>query len=814
MSKQIKKAEKINKTNKILIFLIICISCISIGYAALISTVEITGTASAVKFGNILIEEVAVKEFNNTINNSLNYHGNIINTSVDFQNSQNATITYEIKITNASDTIKKYTGETFEETSNTINYEITGDLVIDDHLFPGESRIVYLTYTSSQTGTYNPKIIFNFEDAGNFYAKCLNNNVDLSSVNLAPVKIKIMNSNQYNIDYTLSLDNDKFEITNASGILITQLTITEKTSKEIEVYIRKKTDITLYKSKYTSNLSISYNDNKVELDQLDITTNIKPKDEDNTPPQIGPVLIVINNPVGEFDVNWSRTDNTGAPVVKYFVKLYNDTNTLVQSVETDGSITTYHFTNMEPDTYYALVYGLDEAENSGEGECDNATQNTTDCRRSANTEIRWIRTITYKLDKVTCTTKDGGKCPDTINLGDELYLVFKSNNPIYDIIYTITDSNNRDVSYDEPKTNHIKITNVRDDLNIEAAIDSGCLLEGTKILLADGTYKNIENIGYDDLIMVYSHEIGKFVPEYPIWIEKPHTSDDYQQAIFSDGTVLNTISKHAVFSADDNRYVDVTNRKEFHVGTKIKKVIKEGNNYKFKDVEVKSIKTIYRKVNYYYVVSTRYYNLVSDNILTSDGRTELSNFYKFKENLLWSNRRQEAIKNNTFYDYNKFSRVPYYLFHGLRAQDGAVIVKYKYMTEKQFFNVFKELLTNHDLLLEPNKDKDNNRIWMVTTSDDVVNNQNKDKYLHKENSKYILPEPINKKGFYKWYSTMDNKYYNPGDEITVYHGTHFIAIYNKLTNRGDSNENNKTNINLYDNCINDNIYDYRYKKNF
>ena len=117
-----------------------------------------------------------------------------------------------------------------------------------------------------------------------------------------------------------------------------------------------------------------------------------------------------------------------------------------------------------------------------------------------------------------------------------------------------------------------------------------CLVKGTKILLATGKYKNIEDIRYDDLLLVYSYELGKFVYEYPSWIEKEGTRDNYQLTTFSDGTTIRTAGFHGIFSYDLNRFVSVDNKEEFHVGTTVAII----NNTKtgFNKVKVISIKII------------------------------------------------------------------------------------------------------------------------------------------------------------------------------------------------------------------------------
>ena len=75
------------------------------------------------------------------------------------------------------------------------------------------------------------------------------------------------------------------------------------------------------------------------------------------------------------------------------------------------------------------------------------------------------------------------------------------------------------------------------------------------------------------------------------------------------------------------------------------------------------------------------------------------------------------------------------------------------------------------------KNDDGNVVWMVTTSDDEVTEENKQNYLKEYESEYILPKPKKEENFIGWLNTGDNKLYQPGEKIKVVHGLHFIAKY-------------------------------------
>ena len=145
--------------------------------------------------------------------------------------------------------------------------------------------------------------------------------------------------------------------------------------------------------------------------------------------------------------------------------------------------------------------------------------------------------------------------------------------------------------------------------------------------------------------MVWDYEHGKFTYEYPIWIEKEGISNYYQKTTFSDGSTLNTVSYHGVFSLDLMKFVSVDNKKEFHIGTRILKTAVEDGKYIFKEVKVTNIEYIYETTNYYQVITTTYYNVISDDFITTDGNVILVNLYGFNNDFTWQTDRLNIIKN-------------------------------------------------------------------------------------------------------------------------------------------------------------------------
>jgi hypothetical protein len=186
--------------------------------------------------------------------------------------------------------------------------------------------------------------------------------------------------------------------------------------------------------------------------------------------------------------------------------------------------------------------------------------------------------------------------------------------------------------------------------------------------MADGSEKPIEDITYDDSLLVWSYEEGKTVSRKPVWIEKKAETTTYQLNEFSDGTTLKTFGGHGVFSIELNRFVSVDNREEFYVGMHIYK-LNDAN--KLEPVEVTKISTIKESTKYYHVVSTEFYNIIANSLLTTDDMVILSNLYGFDEEVKWPSLRNEIIKDkNNLYDYADFDFMPRWMFDGMRIEEG------------------------------------------------------------------------------------------------------------------------------------------------
>ena len=134
-----------------------------------------------------------------------------------------------------------------------------------------------------------------------------------------------------------------------------------------------------------------------------------------------------------------------------------------------------------------------------------------------------------------------------------------------------------------------------------------CLLEGTKILLADGTEKNIEDVTYDDVLKVWNFDEGKLDDAKSFWINKPNYTYYWWETKLKSGKMIKTtgIYGHRLFDVDKNTFVYAS---ELKTGDRVFTV--DGI-----DVVSSSIKVEGPKVNFYNIITDTHINVIANKIL-------------------------------------------------------------------------------------------------------------------------------------------------------------------------------------------------------
>ena len=745
----------------------------SVGYALYNVYLNTSGHATFAKNGKVAITNATLFSYSNLDNpQNPTYTDDHISFSLKFTVARNQaafnkeySATYEITIANNSFYDYNFSASTFTPSAQT---EANTDMIVSytlDGIEIGE------TIPSGSSKTFKLKIImypqnygsFTVEgesgvdleeetDSGSLIASIPRNSTgDLTDGHpYTVVTATVINTYSSEKNFSFSVTNNKFNLTDSSGNPLGSYTIGPNETKTYDIYIRLASGATFPSNTQTMNIYFNpADDSKTSMGVITISVDEDPTIIDNEPPTVSNVIATFQPTQGSVLVTYNGSDNVG--IKNYIIETYNSNNILISTNQTEADETSYTVTGLSDGTYYFKVTATDFS-------------NLTATAQSTSSQYRWTMRITNSLTNASsngASTVTYGAAYDATISGTGNY-----NSPAS---LTITDADNNelvagtDYTYDS-SNGSLHIKSVTSDLKITGSGRSnGCLIKGTKVLLADNTYKNIEDINYDDLLMVWNYDTGKLTKEYPLWIENEHKTDSYTKISFDDNTSINVVTSHSFFSYDINKFVDFRDKDNFKVGTSVAKL---DDNGKISKVHVTNIEEIKENTTYYFVASTRYYNIITGDFITTDGYVDITNLYKFNNDISWDKNR---VVRKVRYEYLK-DVLPYYMYKGFRAEEFGVLMNKGLSDINMFKNYIKTYITNTDML-KPPIIKNNKRYWMVTNSyDNVIN---KDDYLVKEGSYYKLPKIKNVK---YWYSTSENKKYKSGAKVKVYTGMHFEAI--------------------------------------
>ena len=183
-----------------------------------------------------------------------------------------------------------------------------------------------------------------------------------------------------------------------------------------------------------------------------------------------------------------------------------------------------------------------------------------------------------------------------------------------------------------------------------------CLAAGTLVTLRDFTKVPIENIKYDDLLLVWNFDDGRLDGAYPLWIKREESAECYNKLEFSDGTTLKTINQHRIFNKEAGKFTyPMTD--ETPIGCTTYKETGEC-------VKLVSKGVIDEPVKYYNVITARHLNLFADSILTS---CRYNNIYPINNMLYTKSDRSPVPKS-------EFPTLPPQYYDGLRLAEQLIPV--------------------------------------------------------------------------------------------------------------------------------------------
>ena len=169
-----------------------------------------------------------------------------------------------------------------------------------------------------------------------------------------------------------------------------------------------------------------------------------------------------------------------------------------------------------------------------------------------------------------------------------------------------------------------------------------CLIKGTLITLANGTKKPIEDITFDDDILVWNFYEGKFDTAKPLFIKSVQVASKYNQCTFSNGVKIGFVGEggekgyHRIFNADKGSFT-YTGNPDTPIGTM---TFCEDNT----NPTLVSEELIEEPVEFYNIITDKHYNLFANGILTSK---HWSNQYNIDTDTMTYNLSKQNISDDT-----------------------------------------------------------------------------------------------------------------------------------------------------------------------
>jgi hypothetical protein len=160
------------------------------------------------------------------------------------------------------------------------------------------------------------------------------------------------------------------------------------------------------------------------------------------------------------------------------------------------------------------------------------------------------------------------------------------------------------------------------------AFNGPCFAKGTLVTLSDGSTKKIEDITYDDSLLVWNFDESKFDSAKPVWMMKPITISNTFISKFSDGSELITEGKigvkktsHRIFNIEKGEFTYLISEQDTPIGT-----------HTFND-KGEVVTLISREQNniltqIYHIVTFGHLNMFCNTLLTS---IRLNNLYPIKD---------------------------------------------------------------------------------------------------------------------------------------------------------------------------------------
>ena len=476
-------------------------SFMSIGYAMYEVKITTSGHATFTKNGEVYLSSAILTNHHNLLNPEnpeidgtnirINLHFNVPKTEEGINDEYSAA--YTITITNDSFFDYTYSSSSFNPSVNMENQEdveivYTLDGIENNEIIPSKESKTFtatIKMIPNKEGDYNivgeTEIEINEKKEEGTLLGTIPKNMtkDLSGNNTqVAVTATVVNTYESEKSFTFTSSSSNFYLTNSSGNELGTFTIGANETNEYTFYIKIKDGVSFATEQQSINLY--FNPVEYSRTSMGVITLIVDKDPtimDTVPPTIQNVETTLLTEKGSVEISYEGSDNLG--ISHYIIETYKVSDTgeeLISRNQTVADETTYTVKNLEDGIYYFKVTAVD-------------TSNLTAVSQTEQATFRWNMNVTITI------TNGGPNTTTTVNYGSTYTTtITANNNRILPTQLTITmggetlDSSQYTYSNN---TGELSIPNVTGDLTINGnAPQGGCLIQGTKIKLANGKEKN------------------------------------------------------------------------------------------------------------------------------------------------------------------------------------------------------------------------------------------------------------------------------------------------------------------------------------
>ena len=198
---------------------------------------------------------------------------------------------------------------------------------------------------------------------------------------------------------------------------------------------------------------------------------------------------------------------------------------------------------------------------------------------------------------------------------------------------------------------------VEGETTINASSSTSCVTADTLVTLADGTQKRIDQVTYDDLLLVWDFDKGEYAYATASIIENHgYGINEVIVLNFEDGTTVKVVNVHGFFNADLNKWVDIdAENAESFIGNSFTTI--DGNSYK--TTKLVSVEIYEEYLEAWSILSADYYNCFLEGMfsVTPPATLQLA-FFEIGADMKYDAEAKQAdIEKYGLYSYDEFAHL-------------------------------------------------------------------------------------------------------------------------------------------------------------